>query len=212
MRTQLVAFNDAHIKKDLTQMWCVVTAVAHWLEGDTLMTLIHIDDAEGVCHLVRVTGCMFLTALDAIDYAGQLKAQSRFKDLALVMSLWLKWSWGLQDHGVGDDGEVDWQKDIVAYAKKGGIDLAQAGAGHETARALDEHNGVKAMRGTKKVGKWKWPSTYRELRGTGEAFGTDHYDITKLSREERAEMSDDGKDPLSDVPEEFLLNDLLCFQ
>jgi len=79
--------------------------------------LISIDDGEGVCKLIELTGCMLVTALEAIDKAGELKQQSRIRDLGLVMSLYLEWAWNLEDYGIGEEGECGWRKDVVAYAR-----------------------------------------------------------------------------------------------
>lgn len=145
-------------------MWSIVTAVGQWLSSDLgqfgdLMTLIGIDDGERVCQRMKVVGCMFLSALDAIDHAGALKVSSRFRDLGLVMSLYLNWSWGLEDYGVGDDGECEWRRAIVAYAKKAGIDLLQEGAGSDFRRAFEEYGRVPPLKSSAKVGRWKWPKT-----------------------------------------------------
>ena len=146
-------------------MWSAVSAVAHWLNSNVgssgdpaVMTLIDVDDAERVAENVRVAGCMILTGLDAIDRAGELKPDSRFHDLGLVMSLCLKWSWGLEEYGIGEEGECEWCPTIVAYAKKASLDLAKAGAG-DNRRALDKYRDVKTLKSTAKVGRWKWPST-----------------------------------------------------
>ncbi|TKA66115.1 hypothetical protein B0A55_09839 [Friedmanniomyces simplex] len=197
--SQMVAFDAAYVRNDLDQMWCVVTAIAHWLSSEegsfgkaVVVTLIGTDDGDGVCERVRVAGGMSLTALDAVDYAGEMKATSRFRDLGLVISLWLNWLWGLEKYGVGDDGECEWRKSVAVTSYKNVKALKRSGA---------------------KPGRWEWPKTFASLRGGDEEFGEgEHYDITKLSREESAGMSDDGKDPLGDVPEEHLLNSPLLFR
>jgi hypothetical protein len=43
------------------------------------------EDAEKTCELIGLIGCALLTVLSAIDRAGQLKPNSRFLDLALVI-------------------------------------------------------------------------------------------------------------------------------
>lgn len=73
-------------------MWAVLAALGHWFQQEVvLMTWSHIDDGPRVNALVQLIGVAFLTGLDAIDHAGQLKPGSTFPDLGLVMSIYLAW-------------------------------------------------------------------------------------------------------------------------
>lgn len=58
--------------------------------------------------------------LNELDRAGHLKPDSKFLDLALVMVMALKWSEDQEDH---EPEDFEWRNNVVAYAKKGGIDL-----------------------------------------------------------------------------------------
>ncbi|KAK5726121.1 hypothetical protein LTR17_013023 [Elasticomyces elasticus] len=217
---QMLDFNAAHAIRDVDQMWCIVSAVAHWLNGQTMFgdsvvsILVRTDDCDGICDRIRVAGCMFLTTLDAIDHVGQLKQRTRFRDFGLVCSLWLEWSWALENYGIGDNGECAWRKNIVAYAKKAHINLAKTGVvGGDCSFALKSYKNVKSQkRDGKGFGRWHWACNFLALAGDGQGFGGDFYDVTKLSREERAEMADDGKDPLSDIPKAHLQKNMLWFR
>lgn len=131
-------------------MWATLAALGHWVQFDNsavLMDVIHVDDGPRVNQLAALMGCAFLTCLDFVE--------SEILDLGLVMSIWLDWSRGLGDYGVE---ETDWRKDVVAYAKKGGIDLTQTGcsAAGQAMRGLER---TAPLEGQAKAGRWKWPSS-----------------------------------------------------
>ncbi|KAK4890628.1 hypothetical protein LTR27_010667 [Elasticomyces elasticus] len=161
---QLALFYEPYLTKGLVKMWCIVLAVGHWLNCSSspfgepvIMTLVGTDDFDSLCARIRTAGCMFLTTLAAIDAAGQLKASSRFRDLGLVMSLWLEWSGKLEDYGIGEEGECEWRKHLVSYAKKSKIDLFKVGAGVHCKVALHKFKKVKTLtRKDAKITKWDW--------------------------------------------------------
>lgn len=155
MCPQLAEFNKEYNKKhtspeasaaSVRHMWATLAALGHWSQfhnSDVLMRAIHIDDGPRANQLAGLMGCAFLTCLDFVERMVWLKADSEILDLGLVMSIWLDWSRGLPDYGVEETG---WRKDVVAYAKKGGIDLKQAGcaAAGQAIRGLE---GTAALKG-----------------------------------------------------------------
>ena len=78
------------------------------------------DDGEKESATWNLSGCAILTMLNELDRAGHLKPDSKFKDLALVMVMALKWSEDQEDY---EPEDLEWRNSVVAYAKKGGIDL-----------------------------------------------------------------------------------------
>ena len=120
------------------------------------MKAIHIDDGDCANQLVGLMGSAFLTGLDFVDRMGALKpaSESEILDLGLVMSIWLDWSRSMPDYGID---KVGWRKEVMAYAKKGGIDLKKEGCA-AIERSLGEFENVPALKGAPKAGRWKWPS------------------------------------------------------
>lgn len=60
------------------------------LRNDDLQDIWRMTDAgEGLCDTNRLIGCAFITVLNEIDRAGQLKPNYGYRDLASVMSLYL---------------------------------------------------------------------------------------------------------------------------
>jgi hypothetical protein len=81
------------------------------------------DDGDMTMALLPLVGFAFITTLDAVDAAGQLKPDSKSLDLALIMSFFLQW---VPEDGAsdGEDVPVSWRETIVGYVKKGNIVLA----------------------------------------------------------------------------------------
>lgn len=188
-----------------------------------------VDDGPRVERMCAVIGCMILTALNEVERVGQLKNDSQFRDLGHVMALYLRFA--DPTYGTTLDGEedIDWTHAIVGYAKRAGIDLTEQGVnGMET--VLVECEEVVDVEGKAKVDRWGWKNTARGLELAGnqsavltsrqfkkykddykthgmilmpsDTIGGDSYNIVKWSREERAEMAFDKKDPLKDFTDE----------
>lgn len=91
-----------------------------------------------------------------LDLAGQLKADSDIKDIGLVVSLIMHWANDLPPYGIE---KVDWCKDVVAYAKKAGVDLIATGS-HTASKDLEslkeEHGEIAALKGAAKADRWGW--------------------------------------------------------
>ena len=91
-----------------------------WLCNDNLEEVINVDDGDRVDALVALMGRMFNTALHAIDRAGNLTKNFEFRDLGLVMTMYLEWSHGLGDYGLGkNEYDFPWCEHVVADAPEG---------------------------------------------------------------------------------------------
>ncbi|KAK4890638.1 hypothetical protein LTR27_010677 [Elasticomyces elasticus] len=213
--SQLLAFNTAYNKKDANQMWIIASAVAHWRSSEDTNMVLMSGDGDTATPRVEACGRMFLTALEAVEREGELKLDSRFRDLGLVMSLSLKWSADLLQYGIGEEGQCDWRRDVVGYAKAAGVDFSETTwASSEARKAVEEFKDVEPIQaGDAEPTQWQWPETFKKLGGYKRHFGThNQYDITKWTRQERASKAYKGKDPLADVPVKILKNDGIAFQ
>ncbi|CAK4032400.1 Hypothetical predicted protein [Lecanosticta acicola] len=183
----LIEFNKAFTAEDLNKMWSVVATLGHWLNHESSQMWLAIDDGEGAGKAFQVVGCALLTALNRLDREGELKPDSRFRDLGFIMALFLK-------AGVSDpDQYMDWVPKIVSYAKKADIDLAQQGCdGMED--LLAEHGGEEPMASRDSADRWQWAKMFKALSPRG----GDRYNILKMPRRERAKHAFDKKDPLKD--------------
>lgn len=144
------------------RMWTIMAALGHWmLHGNipfnVCQRMIHVDDGERICDLIGLFGCAFLTTLDSLDRAGKLKKDSDIRDLGLIISLYLEWSWGLPDYGIEGDS-VAWRKSVVGYAKKDKVDLKATGCCGITDFAK-RYNAVQPPKVTRKADRWDWHAT-----------------------------------------------------
>lgn len=162
-------------------------------------------------------GCALLTALSALEDAGELKADSKFRDLALCISGWLEFSDDLPAYGIDGDA-VFWRPHAVAYFKKAGLPADKGITG--TAKLLeklstpgdgdgkDDENQFKDKRSKKDP--WAWAARLKAFKSNhGIATMKSKYDITKMSKAERASHAFDKKDPLAGIPANVLRDGLL---
>jgi hypothetical protein len=162
---QLVNFNKEYVKKDpsVHAMWSIVAMMGHWLlHGNIDGVWSSVDDGERVAHMHDLIGCALLTALNFVDRTEQLKPASKFPDLALVMSLYLYWAKGREDYGIDED-ELEWRKNVVAYAKKGNLDLDTISCG-KIKEELQRLSDVDPVKGSTNAGRWHWPKKVRTER------------------------------------------------
>jgi hypothetical protein len=148
------------MKKDgsLPMMWAPVAMLGFWLCSGNLEEMINVDDGGRVDEFVGLMGRMFITALNAIDRASKLTKDSEFRDLGLVMTMYLEWSHGLGDYGLGEDDDIPWCEHVVAYAQKAGIDLRTAGL-KSMADILDDIGEVETLEKRTKADRWDWKKT-----------------------------------------------------
>jgi hypothetical protein len=72
------------------------------------------------------------------------------------MSLYLYWALDLEDYGIHKEHLEWWRKNVVAYAKKGGLDLDANGCG-KIKEELLRLSGTKPLKGIARAGRWDWP-------------------------------------------------------
>ncbi|KAF2464874.1 uncharacterized protein BDR25DRAFT_172186, partial [Lindgomyces ingoldianus] len=115
---------DQELKKSetdsLDQMWAIVRVIGLWLNNDD-MDLISMHTSQTPFQYRSLQLCALLTALSAIKLMGELKPDSKFLDLPLVITSFLRWSYSLPDYGIEGD-TVAWRRDAVAYFKTAGLD------------------------------------------------------------------------------------------
>jgi len=214
----LVKFNKEVIKKNkdetaLKQMWATISAFIHWLLFETPEiggSWFGLDDGERVEKTANLIGRAFLEALNELDLAGKLKPDSEFKDLALIMSMFLQWGADLEGADLEENNDLIWQKEVLAYSKKAGIDLESSGC-HGMRKLLETYgerfDEIEALEGAAKSNKWEWKQYFKDfhdeyaIRGS---LGGEQYNIMLFSRQKRAKHAFDKKDPLAGFSEKDL--------
>lgn len=102
---------------------------------------------------------MALTALNELDRAGLLKADSPIQDIGLVIGLFAIWGKDLKSDYDFEE-ETSWVKDVVAYAARANIDLRQMPL-HSIGKVLDglaekSEEPLTALDGPAKADRWGW--------------------------------------------------------
>ncbi|KAM0711343.1 hypothetical protein Q7P35_002083 [Cladosporium inversicolor] len=204
---QLVRFHDEFSKKQksIEAMWTFISGMLHWRLIENSNWECH-DDGRKESATWGLSGCAILTMFNELDRAGHLKPDSKFQYLGLIMGMALKWSQDQEDYELED---IEWRNSVVAYAKKGGIDLADIPL-DDVEKLMDgiEHVEIPAH---VKADQWEFKKKYKDFEARHgakkrasekPAEGGTHYDITRPSSEERASYNFDHEDPLpSDIPD-----------
>jgi hypothetical protein len=170
------------------------------------------ESGDKVQALTQLMGFALLRALSALDHAGEMKADTAFIDLPIVITAYLEWSPDLSQYSLEDEA-IDWRPHAAAYFKKAKFEANKGIAG--TAKLIDEAKASDEGKLPKKTVKdpWGWAKRLREYKaehGSPKIGGT-HYDITKMTRKQRANYAFDKKDPLQDVSEKDLKEGNLDF-
>ncbi|KAI1106588.1 hypothetical protein F4804DRAFT_300500 [Jackrogersella minutella] len=207
VENMLIAFDKRfekkrRTKKDIRQMWATVAAIMQWLLEIPLYPWIMVGDRKKFEATVGLIGRALVSALNELDRAKMLKADSEVKDIGLVISFYLYWTNTLPDQGA----EWPFRKEAVAYAKKAGIDLKEAGCygTEEKVKTLEKEFGkIKPLSANPKSDKWDWKKKFKKFSKENK-IGGDKYNILKMTRKERASFALDKKDPLADVPDKAI--------
>lgn len=113
--------------QNLKEMWVILSGLVHYLKAHGAIEYLfgNIDDGERACDALKLIGVAFLSLLDVLERAEHLKSNSEFKDLAIVMSMYLIWAqeW---DADTWNESTQWWDVKILKYAQDHKIDLTKA--------------------------------------------------------------------------------------
>jgi len=216
----IVEYHKEFKKKaqDLRDMWIPLVAFVHWEKMVDVDPLLMIDDGERLSATLDLAGRAFLSMLNALDRASQLKPDSDFKDLGLVMGMFASIASDFED-AYNTEDELDWRVHILKYANDKGIEIDVSFVGKILAQEFedDSDDGDDG-----KDGKDEWPKAakdrwvflkkFKEHKQHHGPMGGTHSDITKFPRAQRAEYAFAKKDPLADVPSKVLKEGTLMLQ
>ncbi|KAF2684732.1 hypothetical protein K458DRAFT_366060 [Lentithecium fluviatile CBS 122367] len=203
----LTAFDEAFKKKDENMCfpaWAIISSIAHWLNDDRLLDT---DDSERAQALNELVGCALLTALVTIESAGELNPDSKFLDLPIVISSFLEWSDDLEKYGMEGDA-ILWRSHAVEYFTKAALDPSRGV--FSTDKLLEKLEQADNKYKEDTTGRpdrdpWAWGEKLKRYKKSyGPRIGGSSYDITKMTRKERAKYAFDGEDPLKDISEKDL--------
>lgn len=163
--------------------------------------------------MIGLVGFALLRALAALDAADELNLDTDFLDIPIVITSLLEFSDGLPDYGIENDA-VEWRPHAAAYFKKAKFSNEKGIS--NTEKVLESVKGGSEAKLAKKTEKdpWGWSkklTAYKRKHGVGSKIGGTKYDITRMSRKERASHAFDKKDPLADVSDKDLKEGNLDF-
>ncbi|KAI0169029.1 hypothetical protein GGR52DRAFT_574254 [Hypoxylon sp. FL1284] len=180
----------------LKQMWAIIAATMQWLLEMPPQSWLSMSNKAKLSTTVGLIGRAFASALNELDHAKMLKPDSDIKDLGLIMSYYLYWVDTLKGRGL----ELPFRKEVVAYAKKAGVDLKEVGmfGTEERVKELEREMGkIKAFSSKgSQPDRWDWKKKFRKF-SKDYKIGGEKYNILKMTREERAGYAVDKKDPLA---------------
>lgn len=199
----LIEFKKA---KNPQEEWVVVETIAHWLfTFEELQPFLGVDDGQKVHDYAGIVGTTLLAALNTLDRNDLLKPDSEFKDIALVIGLYLEVAANFGDALDWPRGDESlWPNQIVTFAKEKGIEIDMPFGVEKRIQRFD--TGEKLPR--KAVDRFKFKPLFKWIEqqygtkpgpsASKPTIGGHKFDITKWSREDRAEYAFDDKDPLPD--------------
>ncbi|KAF2176117.1 hypothetical protein K469DRAFT_682774 [Zopfia rhizophila CBS 207.26] len=129
------------------------------------------NNGERAQALNELVRCALLTALATIKSAGELNPDSKFLDLPIIISSFFEWSDDLEKYALDPSKGVFGTDKLLEKLKE-----AEDGYKEDT------------------TGR-------RYKKSFGPRISGSSYDITKMTRKERAKYAFDGKDPLKNISE-----------
>ncbi|KAG9854314.1 hypothetical protein KCU98_g1783, partial [Aureobasidium melanogenum] len=168
---------------------------------------------------------MGLTMVNAHD--GELKPDSKYKDLSLVMSLWVRAANDMGpdvedpfDDGKGGDSDLGdwagfsllWFRYLLALAKEAGIPIKGVTDFDDKVDEWTSQIEGKVRLPPKKADRFGWKTKFQKYTkqyGRGGKIGGGHFKITKWTRQKRAKHAFDKKDPLGDEEIKALKNGMV---
>lgn len=207
---------DSSLKRSgddaLKHTWAIVSAIALWINEVDQGPLMGNEDGEKTEAVIGLIGHALIRGLAALDFADQLRPDTDFLDIPIVITSLLAFSHGLEDYGI--EGGEEWRPHAAAYFKKGKFPPSKGISNATT--ILENAKGGSEDTLSKKSEKdpWGWNKrlkAYKKNHGPGGKIGGHKYDITRMSRKERAGHAYDKKDPLADVSDKDLKEGNLDF-
>lgn len=140
VENNVAEFNKILNSKDgkTQELWTILESMVYWIVEDLSYSWHGIDDGERSWLTYSLLGFMSLAGLNRIDQDGDLKPESKYKDLLLVMSLWVKAANDMGtdvedplDDGKGGDSDLgdyagfnlQWFRYLLAPAKEAGLPI-----------------------------------------------------------------------------------------
>lgn len=179
------------------------------------MTWCGLDDGQRASATVDMISTVLLTSLNALERADLLASDSKVKNIALVLSMFLALARTMSDameidmHGQSE--QQTWPNAIVAYAKGHNIEIKGVYGIDEIIHDFDDTN-IADFKNKPGPDRWRFKNKFKEftIRWAADgskknAIGRAAYYITKMSAAERKKYNFDREDPLDKIDPEGLI-------
>ncbi|KAL2033679.1 hypothetical protein VTO58DRAFT_104393 [Aureobasidium pullulans] len=225
IENDLLEFSKINNKRDgkTEGLWSIMEDLTLWINKDNAddiaFTWANLEDGARWNKTTITMGYAFLAVLNRIDREGEFKADSKYKNLSLMLALWYKFAWNYdanitddfdEDTDYGEEKEGDdhltkyqhvfnltWPRYLLAMAQQYDVPIAGVTEIEESVKKdLESIKGLKLPK--KKVDRFKFKDMLANFKfDYGSVMEGHHYDVTRMTKAARIESSYDGKDPLS---------------
>ncbi|KAF1968411.1 hypothetical protein BU23DRAFT_558647 [Bimuria novae-zelandiae CBS 107.79] len=199
------ALKEKNVEEAKWDSWAVISAMALWLNAGEGSDYMMNDDGDRVVEISALVGIALLTALAMVETSGELKTDSKFLDLGIVITSFLRWAEDHEDAGIEDDA-VAWREHAVAYYERSGLGVEKGVSG--TAELLKKFRDTSPPAPKERQDPWGWTAKLKMYDARHEMGGT-NFDLTKWSRRQRAQYAFDKKDPLAEFSDKDLKDGVL---
>ena len=144
VNNQLQAFHNEYTKKspDPLTLWGFITGFAHVLPGpgDWYMC----DDSQQIVETMKLIGYAILATGDVLKSHGLVNANSKIKDLPLVLAMCIEMARHWEGFVQGD--ELDWRVPLIKQAEANGVKLSGPfGIENRVAELKESYAGKEAL-------------------------------------------------------------------
>ncbi|TIA70017.1 hypothetical protein D6C76_07664 [Aureobasidium pullulans] len=215
IENDLLEFSKINNKRDgkTEELWSIMEGLTLWINKDNAddiaFTWANLEDGARWNKTTITMGYAFLAVLNRIDREGEFKADSKYKNLSLMLALWYKFAWNYdanitdefdEDTDYGEEKEGDdhltkyqhvfnltWPRYLLAMAQQYDVPIAGVTEIEESVKKdLESIKGLKLPK--KRVDRFK----FKDMLAN---FKFDYGSV--MGENARIESSYDGKDPLS---------------
>jgi hypothetical protein len=138
VNNELQAFHKEYSKKkpDPYALWCSITGFAHVILGPGAWFMC--DDIQQIAATMKLLGYAILATMDVLKKNDLLKADSKVKDLSLVLAMYLEMVAQWEEM----EDELDWRVPMIQKAEANGIKLSEPNGIEDRVTTLkEEYNG-----------------------------------------------------------------------
>jgi hypothetical protein len=103
------------------------------------------------------------TQMQALDHAEEIKADTLFLDLALLITYFLEWSRDLADYGV-ERKAIEWRPRAATYFKKSKIDSDKGVPGTDKLIENSKPSDESELPAKSEKDPWKWNTHFKDYK------------------------------------------------